>query len=691
MKQFYLLFMVLLSQLAVPLSLAAETDVPTREQFHLYLLIGQSNMAGRGPLENPPPAVPSRVLKLDQDNNWVPAVEPLHFDNPKIVGAGLGLSFAESMAETNPEVTIGLIPCAVGGTQLSRWQKGGDLYQQAVVRARQGMKRGTLKGILWHQGEQDAVDLQLSESYAGRLGEMVRDLRAELNAPTVPFVAGELGEFLTGMSRGKPTYPRKINEQIHLAAQSISHSAVVSSSGLKSKEDLVHFDTPALREFGRRYATAMKQLQGASGLRIATFHVDATPPIGSPVAYAKARKIEDPLSARGIVILGANQPVVLCAVDWIGIGNSGHTLFREKLAAAAGTTPDRVAVHVLHQHDGPRCDFRAEEILEESGLGGTRLDSPFCRHVIERAADAVRKAILQAQPVTHLGIGRANVEKVASNRRVLGPDGKVKIVRFSSSKDPAAQAAPEGVIDPELKLISFWNNEVPLVSLTYYATHPQSYYGKGDVTAEFVGLARARREAALPGVAHLHFNGASGNVAAGKYNDGSPQMRITLTDRMEDGMKRAWNATVKQPVTADAMEWRSLTVNLPVSKNPNAEKFQNLLRERHPTLNASAASKLAWLERNSGEGVPTELSRLKIGDVVLLQMPGELFVEYQLAAQQMRPDKTVCVAAYGDYGPGYIGTEIAYSQGGYETGDMSSNVSPEVERILLDGMRELLK
>jgi hypothetical protein len=429
---------------------------------------------------------------------------------------------------------------------------------------------------------------------------------------------------------------------------------------------------------------------GNSTLRIAAFNVDATPPIGSPVAYAKARKIEDPLSARGIVLLGTGQPVVLCAVDWIGIANSGHTLFREKLAAAAGTTPDRVSVHVLHQHDGPRCDFRAEEILEESGLGGARLDSPFCRHVIESAADAVRKAIPQAQLVTHLGVGKANVEKVASNRRILGPDGKVKIVRFSSSRNPEAQAAPEGVIDPELKLISFWNHDKPLVSVTYYATHPQSYYGKGDVTAEFVGLARARREAALPEIAHIHFNGAGGNVAAGKYNDGSPQMRIVLTDRMADGMKRAWDATVKHPVAADSVEWRSLTVKLPVSKHLNAEKLQDFIRQRSSRA-ASAASKLAWLERNTEAGVPVELSCLRIGDVCLIQMPGELFVEYQLAAQQMRPDKTVCMAAYGDYGPSYIGTEISYSQGGYETGELVSNVSPEVEQVLMKGMQELLK
>src|SRR5690606_22292384 len=124
-------------------------------------------------------------------------------------------------------------------------------------------------------------------------------------------------------------------------------------------------------------------------LRVATFDVDATPPLGSPVAYTRARKIDDPLSARGIILLGAGNPIVLCAVDWIGIGNSGHQIWREQLAEAAGTTPDRVAVHVLHQHDGPRCDFSAEELLTAVGAGNLKFDAVFARQTIKRVSEAI--------------------------------------------------------------------------------------------------------------------------------------------------------------------------------------------------------------------------------------------------------------------------------------------------------------
>src|SRR5262245_13958534 len=104
-------------------------------------------------------------------------------------------------------------------------------------------------------------------------------------------------------------------------------------------------------------------------VKVATFDVDATPPLGSAMAYDPVKRLDElTLRCRGIVIVGADKPIVLCAVDWIGIANEGHDQFREQLALAAGTTPDRVAVHTLHQHDAPGCDFTAERLVGELGL-----------------------------------------------------------------------------------------------------------------------------------------------------------------------------------------------------------------------------------------------------------------------------------------------------------------------------------
>ncbi len=453
-----------------------------------------------------------------------------------------------------------------------------------------------------------------------------------------------------------------------------------------------------------------------SGLRLAVFSADATPPIGSPVAYAKTRSITDPLFAKGIVLLGAGEPIVLCSVDFIVIANQGHDAWREALAEAAGTSPGRVAVQVVHQHDGPRCDFGAEAIAKEAGLGGLRQDDAFLHRTIAATSAALRESLGSARPVTHLGTGVAEVEKVASNRRLLGPDGKVAIARSSSYRIPEpilsrlikaarrqgyelsatrveeAIAAPEGVIDPELKMVTFFDGEDPIASLSYYATHPQSFFGEGDVTSEFVGIARSRIEKERSGLPLVHFNGGAGNIAAGKYNDGTPELRVILTDRMADGMRRAWEATERRPLEPSQVEWRVVPVSLPVPDHLDETALRATLADESlpDTSRLAAAGKLSYLLRTKA-GHRIELSNLRLGPVDILHFPGELFVEYQLAAQESHPDRIICMAAYGDGGPGYIGTEISYDEGGYETQPSSTNVAPEVEGVLMQALDELLR
>lgn len=253
--------------LAFPCPAADPVQLPAKDKFDLYLLIGQSNMAGRGVVEDQDKVVHPRVMKFTADNTWAPALDPLHFDKP-IAGVGLGSSFGRAMADADPTITVGLIPCAVGGTPLIRWQKNGDLYKQAVARAKAALKDGTLKGILWHQGESDSGNEETAKSYGERLAQMVVDLRTELGADDAPFVAGQLGEFLAKQNKdGVPSFWPVVNEQINSLPTRLKHSAVASSAGLKHKGDVVHFDAASLREFGKRYAAAMKELQAAATSR----------------------------------------------------------------------------------------------------------------------------------------------------------------------------------------------------------------------------------------------------------------------------------------------------------------------------------------------------------------------------------------------------------------------------------------
>lgn len=438
------------------------------------------------------------------------------------------------------------------------------------------------------------------------------------------------------------------------------------------------------------HCVAVSDGGAAEPLRIAMFDVDASPPIGSPLAYDPTNAVTTPLSCRGIVLLGSETPIVLCAVDWIGIGNDGHREFREQLAEAAGTTPERVAVHALHQHDAPWCDFTMDELTAAAGIGAQFQDTAFARDVIRRAAAAIREALAVPFTVTDVSFSSGRVEQVASNRRILNADGKVAHVRWTATTDPAVRAFPEGVIDPLVRMITFYNGEQPLVALTYYATHPQSYYRTGHATPDFPGLARNARQEAT-GVLHVHFNGAGGNIGAGKYNDGAHANRQVLADRMAAGMELAWRNAARTPITAAEISWKSVNVALPPAAY--LDETELLATINDPAQNRQSrwysAGWLAWLRRcRAGDMI--DIGCLTLANARVLHMPGEMFIEYQLAAQELRPDLFVCMAAYGDYAPWYIGTDIAYEEGGYETSRGASLVAPGSEAVLIGALRTLL-
>jgi len=425
----------------------------------------------------------------------------------------------------------------------------------------------------------------------------------------------------------------------------------------------------------------------SSGLMMSTFDVDATPPVGSMMAYDPVVNTWDlGLRAKGVVLTGSGMPIVLCSFDWIEINNESQDVFKKALADAAGTIPQRVVVHTVHQHDAPMSDFSAEKMLREAGIEPGSYDGTFQRAVLLRLAGAVKESVRNPQPVTRIGMGEAKVSEVASARRLLGSDGKVSGTRYSSTRDAALRAEPEGVIDPYVSLLSFWNGEKPVAVLSYYASHPQSYYRTGIPNPDFPGIARFYRQLAVPDALHVHFAGAGGNVTAGKYNDGSKENRGILAARLADGMKRAWEATRFEHITEADVAWSTEPVILKPAKD--LEEIQSRIKLMDALTLTNNIFKLARLRRHQ-QGINIELACLKIGKARVLHMPGELFVEYQLAAKAERPDLFVAMAAYGDCGTGYIGTAISYGQGGYETGP-ASGVTAEAEAVLMKAIRKLL-
>lgn len=222
--------------------------------FHLYLLIGQSNMAGRGKVTLEDKVAAPRVLMLNKANEWVSAVDPISFDK-KIAGVSLGRTFGIEMAKANPKVKIGLIPCAVGGTPIRRWQQNGDLYQAALKRAKLAQQAGVIKGILWHQGESDSGNEGTAKIYEQQLHAMIAAWRRDLETPQAPVIVGELGQF---WKRAK--HKGIVDAALKTLPSKLKHTAWVTSAGLNHKGDGVHFDAVGYRELGKRYARKMKAL-----------------------------------------------------------------------------------------------------------------------------------------------------------------------------------------------------------------------------------------------------------------------------------------------------------------------------------------------------------------------------------------------------------------------------------------------
>jgi hypothetical protein len=231
------------SAIATLLSAVSTFAEPAPKPMKLFLLIGQSNMSGRGKVEAQDKLENPHIFMLTKDLQWVPAKDPLHFDKPS-AGVGLGSEFARQILKADPQATIGLIPCAVGGTSLDQWKVGGALYNTAVARTRESMKNGVLAGILWHQGESDAGKPALVATYIDRLDLMIGQLRKDLEAEKVPVVIGEL---IHGHNNNDA-----INAELAKAPKKIPFSCLVSSEGLGNKA--LHFESADLRTFGNRYA-----------------------------------------------------------------------------------------------------------------------------------------------------------------------------------------------------------------------------------------------------------------------------------------------------------------------------------------------------------------------------------------------------------------------------------------------------
>lgn len=447
----------------------------------------------------------------------------------------------------------------------------------------------------------------------------------------------------------------------------------------------------------------------AADLRLGTFEIDVTPPIGDGPCVGfmpRVDSIEHPLKMKGIVLKNEDDTFVIAAIDFCGICNTSDEVLRDALAHAAGTTRSRVALQSLHQHTAPALDADAVAILHGEDSPQLAQHRRFTDDIAQRSADAIGKAIHLMRPVTKIVGSRAKVDKVASNRRVPMPDGSIG-VRASVTRDQVIREAPEGLIDPWLRTVTFFDGERKLVQLHYYATHPQSFYGDSRVTCDTVGLARdlLERESGVP---QIYFTGCGGNVTLGKYNDGTVNARDELTRRILAAMTRSADEAnpnskigvsdkgrtrvdaVVDPNTLGekAIQWSVAPIKFTARSDGafDPDLLSKQLAPEHPFPVRLTAAEYSAFGQRLKNGYVAEASRLRIGVLDIVHLPGEPFVEFQLFAQaQAKRDTFVCVAGYGECGVWYYGPDQIYrDRGGYEqTWSVTQPCQEKVEGAIL--------
>lgn len=414
---------------------------PAKEKFDIYLLMGQSNMQGRdtrtlaSQVDNP------HILALNADSRWVVARDPMFPPAGRIKpGRGPGIPFAQAMLKADPNVTIGLVPCAVGGTPLRRWVAGADLYENAVRQAQIAEQYGVLKGVLWHQGESDTTTKQDADTYEARLTQMFQDLRQDLGQPTLPIVVGQLGEFLALTPQQYP-YLDTVRAALQHLSTVLPHVGFADSAGLGDRGDKLHFSAEAQETFGGRYAKAMQELQKAqTPLRIVI--------VGDSTVcnYPPTR----PDRGWGQFIQERFQPGTVTVINLAAAGRSTKTFIQEgRWQKALAEKPDYVLIQFGHNDshtpDHPEATNAATDyqeylrryITESRAIGAAPI---LVTPMVRRTFDANGKLTDALQPYAEAmkKVGAETKTPVidlhASSKRLVEPLGPEKSGEMANKK-----------------------------------------------------------------------------------------------------------------------------------------------------------------------------------------------------------------------------------------------------------------
>lgn len=417
-------------------------------------------------------------------------------------------------------------------------------------------------------------------------------------------------------------------------------------------------------------------------LKLAASVIDITPPDGQVIGMVmpeKTEKLLDPLFGRLYLLDDGEKRFLAVSLDYCGTTGEVNNKWRHALAKAAGTSFDMTVMHSIHQHDSPFINVPVSERLYPTA-DFSWLD-PMLKKLTDAAAELEKKLV----PVAKIGWSETRIHGYASNRRVPMPDGTIA-TRYSRCVVPEIRERPVGDIDPMLRTLGFYGADGTLLaSWNFYATHPQVGNEGRRYGCDAPGEAMKLMKAAIPGAVHSPFNGCLGNVTAGKYSDVydvAANIR-NIGKKMADGIL----LNLKAQDMADApekMEWYQEAFPF-----PERILTDEMLATRSPLQRECLIEAHKWAAANSPEMYP--LSMLKLGDIRLFWLQGELFIEYQIWMQSQIPDERICVA--GNCGDDfyYVGTaEALNNPGGYEVQGFCRTL-PEFEELFKNTFNSIVE
>ena len=399
-------------------------------------------------------------------------------------------------------------------------------------------------------------------------------------------------------------------------------------------------------------------------MNLGTFTVDCTPPVGCPVSFGETggtTEIRDPLFLRGFVLDDEYHRCLIATMDFCGLMNSAYDDLAGVFAKALSVPKERVIIHCIHQHDAPLLNYEIAAYLDCAAY-----PRQWWTDVLKKCAQSAAECLNRMVTISSLGYNETRLHGYASNRRILGRDGKVVGMRFSKCGDAALKKEPVGIIDPMLRTVAFKDSLGKIAgSMSFYATHPQVSNGRNKYSADAPGEALNILEGHWGDGLHGFFTGAGGNVTAGKY--ASPTdlegNLLRFGKILADGINL--NLGTMKWEEARELEWHATDFPFPLQQMDKDNLLSQINDENvsdHERLQKAVLLTCLEYEKNASY----HLSLLRTGSVKMLFLPGEPFVEYQLYAQSLIPDEFLAVV--GNCSDNFLYLPLAkhFEEGGYE-------------------------